>query len=73
MATLGEDLSSIEDIGDNFARQVETVIRDAYARMVNDRLITIDSVDVSRRGESGADIRMKWRDLTIDQEFTQPI
>jgi hypothetical protein len=61
-------LRSIQVIGANFQRQVEEVLRVALAPIVARGLIAIVAILVERTGTSRSFARLRWRDLSTNEE-----
>lgn len=74
VVALGHELKSIDRITTNFAKRVETVLRNALAALVNDKQIEIQAIRVERMPQSGrAYVQLLWRDLTSDVEHVEDI
>lgn len=70
VGTLGQGLSSIQEMGDDFEQRVDIVLRSALADIVANGTIAVVAVTVQRipsaavNQSKGALINLKWRDLT---------
>lgn len=65
---LGNDISRIDRITDNFARRVSDVFTKALAPLVTRKLIAINSIDVQQVQGSRAYALIKWTDLSSGAE-----
>ena len=66
--TLGNTLSSIKTIGDNFDKRIDLTVREALDSMVVSREIRILSVEPQRVGQTGIFARVTWAKLGEDGE-----
>lgn len=72
--SLGNRLKSIVRISDNFAKQVDNVLRTALAHLTNKNTITILSIDVNRlKSQGGAYARLRWMDPDSGDEFAEDV
>ena len=66
---LGQSLSKVDRITDNFVRRVSDVYTNALADLVSRKLIAITSIDVQQvTGTSRAFVVVKWTDLSTGSE-----
>lgn len=70
---LGNDLSRVDRITDNFARRVSDVFTIALASLVARKLIAINAIDVQQVQGSRAYALIKWTDLSTGLEESLPI
>ncbi len=74
MTELGHDLKSIDRITTNFERRVDSVLREALAQVIADRLVEVQGIKVTRLQPQGrAFIQLVWRDLTSGEEHLEEI
>jgi hypothetical protein len=69
-ATLGEDYSEVQTIGDDFIKIMTAKAIEPVQALIDAKLLAIDSVSVERSGTSAAIIRVNWKDLTTGREGT---
>lgn len=68
MLELGNRLNTVRVITDSFEREITDVITSALAIGVQRGLLSINSISVSRMGQSRLFARVRWTDLTTGRE-----
>jgi hypothetical protein len=68
LSTMGESITSIQDITDDLQRRVETEVASTLSRLVNEKALAILSVTITPFAASGRKILVRWRDLTTGTE-----
>lgn len=68
--SLGSDILSTQDVGDDFAARMRVAVDRALTRLIAAKLISVVSVDVSQFAEDGRFIRVRWLNLATKQERT---
>lgn len=70
---IGNRLKTIKVISDDFVAQVNQIISSALSKAVNQGFISVDGIEVTRVGTTGASIRTRWTDLETQHQFERII
>jgi hypothetical protein len=75
VSTLGMDKSRLQEKGSNLQQTATSVVTDAFAPIVSQKLVALKSVDVQDYpgAPDRAVITIQWTDLTTGQEATTVI
>lgn len=73
IASLGNRLSTLQTIGSDYAKRIDTLLREPVADLVNAKQMAITKIDVQRLGTSSVIARVYWRDLTTGTDHVETL
>jgi len=71
--TIGQELGTIDVIGSDHTTRVANLLTAPVQAFIDQGLMKILSIDVSRVGVSGTIANVRWVDLTTGQEHLSPV